>query len=326
MTDAADATADLPAAPPSSPYAEYPAAPEDAVEGEPTALPIPPLALPRTRMAFDFAASKITAGLVAAIARAQSAIRAVGKTSRNEQRKYDYANADDMIGEYRRAFAAEGVATVSSHYMQEPPNTDPITVDENGHATQWIDCTLKGQTLVMFTEIATREVGILVVNWEQDAIGKRGTPIDKSQRAAETYALGFVCRGIGMLSRSSTPADEDRDAAGDDQGHRAGGGRGTRSGSNRPAQRQQPAQARDDKPHKPTDEDKAAALRQPIVEHYRTLGGKDWKPWGDVCTAAGLKGAIRVNEGGHADLTKLHDYLAEAVLAREVDQRTPEGE
>lgn len=161
----------------------------------------------RPRCAIDWAASRLTAGLVAAISRAQASIQPVGKASRNDQgaggRGYDYASADDMLAEYRRAFTAQGLATIFASTMADPPNID---IGEN----QTVTCTLKIEAAVMYAD-DKGEVGVLVVRGEQDAIGSRGRPPDKAQRAAETYALGFIARDLGCMNRASTPDDEDND-------------------------------------------------------------------------------------------------------------------
>lgn len=327
MTAAAKPTPDAPAdAPETPPYNEHPARPEDVVDAEPTALPAPSVRPPR--IAIDWAASHITAGLVAAIARAQSDIRPVGKDSRNEQgsggKGYDYASADDMIGECRRAFSKQGVAIVTAHYMQDPPTDEPISVAPDGTPTQWLSCTLKGETALLYTEPATREVGCMVVRWEQDAVGKRGTPPDKAQRAAETYALGFVSRGIGHMNRRMTPRDEDREQDTDEGGQQARRRGATQQRGQAPQQGIQrtatPASSAEDKT------DKLAGLRTSVVERFQALGGKAWRPWLEVCTASGLKGVVRVGDSDAGTLRKLHDYLAEQQLARETDQREPDGE
>ncbi len=325
MTATAKPAPDAPAdAPEPSPYNEHPARPEDALPTEPTALEAPTVRPPR--FAIDWAASRVTAGLVAAIARAQSDIRPVGKDSRNEQgsggKGYNYASADDMIGECRRAFSRQGVAIVTAHYMQDPPSDEPISVDPQGNPTQWLSCTLKGETALLFTEPATREVGVLVIRWEQDAIGKRGTPPDKAQRAAETYALGFVSRGIGHMSRGATPKDEDRDQH-DDEGERP-----RRRGAQAPAQQgtQRTTTPASSAGGASSSADKLAGLRDSVKLRYHNLGGKEWRPWLEVCTASGLKGTVRVAEADAGTLRNLHDYLAEQQLARETDQRQPEGD
>lgn len=163
--------------------------------------------IPPPRVAIDWSASRLTAGLVCAIARAQADIQPVGKASRNDQgaggRGYDYASADDMLAEYRRAFTKQGLATVFASTMADPPNID---IGEN----QSVTCTLKIEAAVMHAD-DKGEVGVLVVRGEQDAIGSRGRPPDKAQRAAETYALGFIARDLGCMNRTATPDDEDND-------------------------------------------------------------------------------------------------------------------
>lgn len=325
MTDAAPAeSATSPgddAEVPTTPYSQHPAAPDEVSEdaATPTAIVEPPRPRP-PRVAIDWAASIVTAGLVAAIARAQSDLRPVGKASRNEQgsggKGYDYASADDMIGECRRAFSRQGVAIVSAHFMVDPPTDEPITVDANGHATQWLSCVLKGETALLFTEAKTREVGRLIIRWEQDAIGKRGTPPDKAQRAAETYALGFVSRSIGHMNRAVTPKDEDRDQQDDDgeraQGRRTGGQPRTRDaepqqGSTRkvtPSQGKASTTASSG-----TGGDKFAPLRASVIERYTALGLQEWRKWGLVCKDAGLDAVVKVADASADQLRKLHDYL-----------------
>jgi hypothetical protein len=319
MTDAAPADAALLAqadqadaeAPP------YNRHPDPAGDGSPpTAIVEPPRPRP-PRVAIDWAASVVTAGLVAAIARAQSDLRPVGKSSRNEQgsggRGYDYASADDMIGECRRAFSRQGVAIVSAHYMVDPPSEDPITVDAQGNATQWLSCVLKGETALLFTEPATREVGRLVIRWEQDAIGKRGTPPDKAQRAAETYALGFVSRGIGHMNRAVTPKDEDRDQHDDDgeraQGRRTGGQPRTRDAEPQQGSTRKVTPSQGKVTPASTGGDKFAPLRASVIERYTALGLQEWRRWGLVCKDAGLDAVVKVADATADQLRKLHDYL-----------------
>jgi hypothetical protein len=272
------------------------------------------------RIAIDWAGSRITAGLIAAMSRAQCDIKPVGKGSRNDQgaggKGYDYASADDMLREFRRAFSRQGLAVVFAHYMQDPPEHEPMT-DRDGNVTQWLTCTLKIEAAVMHTNAKTGEVGILVVRGEQDAIGSRGRPNDKAQRAAETYALGFLARNLGCMDRGTTPKDEDRDQDADDSG---GGGRRRGSSpaqSSRPAPASQQGKATDAGRQQDTQADKLHGLRTSVVDRYTALGGKAWRPWLEVCQASGLKGVVRVSDSDAGTLRKLHDYLAEQQLAAE---------
>lgn len=298
------------------PGEDAPEAPE--IDKSDTAIP-PPAERP-ARVAIDWAASKITAGLVAAIARAQADIRTVGKGSRNDQgaggKGYDYASADDMIRECRRAFSRQDVALVTGHYMVDPPDVEPLR-DREGNITQWLTATLKLELAAMHVNPKTGEVGVLVVRGEADAIGSRGRPNDKAQRAAETYALGFLARGVGFMDRGSTPKDEDRDQ---DTDEGAGGGR--RRGY-QPRQDPKPAASSSGPKVDPLQ-----GLRDSIKTRYHELGGTGWRGWSLVCQDAKLPGPVRV-DGSPADvLRKLHDVLdveRERRAATEAQDQAAEG-
>lgn len=184
------------------------AEPDTSQPAEPAPPPRNPYRPPECSI--DWSGSKLTPGLLAALARAQARIETVGKEAKAEagpgSPSFKYATADALVGAMRRAFAAEGLAFVCSWRCFDPPF-------EKISEKQWVDWLVVLDWAVLFGELENASehgfTGVLRGTAECIAIGTTGRPPDKSMFAARTMAMGAVALSLAAIDRAATPEDED---------------------------------------------------------------------------------------------------------------------
>jgi hypothetical protein len=187
----------------------------------------PPLPLTRPEpwvepeCSFDWPGANLSAPFLAALARAQASITTVGKTARAEAGAgapaYDYATNDALVGELRRAFAAQGIAFVSSYRVLAPPD---LRISDR----QWMDWTVVLDFALLYGDVGlpaatmsdgkARPEAMPATGWLRGhasccAIGSAGRPPDKSLFAARTSCAGAVAIGLGAIDRAKVSKDED---------------------------------------------------------------------------------------------------------------------
>jgi hypothetical protein len=138
----------------------------------------------------------VKAGLRLAILEAQRAVNAVGKNSTNAFHKYDYASAEHMLVESKRALLESGVQVDRGTY----------TLYE-----------LSGNLICkMEMELAHPESGERETKWiEYPVIPDKGRPLDKALNSALTTSMAYWLRDLLLIPR----LDAEEVCARDDRSH-----------------------------------------------------------------------------------------------------------
>lgn len=186
--------------------------PDDFLDPEPAAAPAPATTEPlRARGAIDWSRTRLTPAFVRALAASQRAAQTVGQDSKMEagegQKARMYANGDAMTEEATRVFGDHGIAWVTATSTRQP--TDKRHADECGEK-QWVCSIVQVESVLMHApDDATQEdeVGVLVTYAETASIGRRSTPIDKADAAAESFLRLYLARNLAALDRGK--ADDD---------------------------------------------------------------------------------------------------------------------
>ena len=137
-------------------------------------------------------ARQATAELYAALSRAQGAVEAAEKSSKNTFHGYSYASAEEILAVGRRALSAQGLALLL---------VDSSVVRAEGQSwyldTSYMLVHSGGQCVPVHTEL--------------EIIPDKGRPVDKATLAARTESLGYVLRDLLLIPRvaegSSRPLD-----------------------------------------------------------------------------------------------------------------------
>lgn len=137
--------------------------------------------------------ARATPELFAALARAQSAARTVGKDGKHDQKGYTYATAEAMIRAFRAAIDGTGLSLISTWEWRD---VEPIEVGK-----QWIT-----GIVVEHWIIAHESGGYVRGASECHVVESAGRPRDKATAAALTYMHGFVLRQILNLDRDDEGA------------------------------------------------------------------------------------------------------------------------
>lgn len=119
--------------------------------------------------------------IAAALLVAQKAAEAVGKTSRNEFAKFNYASAESMIAECRGALHEAGLVVVG------------------GDQDLWVS---DGETVLISDFHVIHESGetLKCVRKLPVCVGK-GKPLDKAMLGAATESLGYFLRDLLLIPR-----------------------------------------------------------------------------------------------------------------------------
>lgn len=182
-----------------------------AMETEQTTEAPPDGHKPEVREAIDWANAILSAPFLCALAKAQRAIKTVGKEGRNTEMGrdktgkpgYDYAYSDDIIEALRDAFAPLGISFVHSWRCVNPP-------DLNLGEKQWLTATVVLSWGLLYGD-ENGHVGKLSGTAECDAVGSAGRPPDKAMAAAKTYCAGYLAMGLGAMNRGAVQEHEDVD-------------------------------------------------------------------------------------------------------------------
>ena len=129
--------------------------------------------------------------LAKALAKAIAGCHSVAKDARNEFHKYDYASADAIINEARKALAEAGLVVV------------PVEASVNGSEREGADRFELVRTFLLLHE-SGESVPMRVV-WP--ICTERGRPLDKATGAADTLSLSYLLRDLLLMPRVD-PADE----------------------------------------------------------------------------------------------------------------------
>jgi hypothetical protein len=176
----------------------------------------PTLGLELTRLpraAIDWDRTHLTPAFVRALARAQGEAATVGKDSKIEatakSKARPYAGADAMIAEATRVLAPNGIAWVCASTSRATVERRHLAEYDDGN-TQWVCSVIETESVLMHAGTAddpTDEIGLLVTTGEAPSIGRRGTPIDKADKAAETYLRLYLARDLLGLDRGDATDD-----------------------------------------------------------------------------------------------------------------------
>lgn len=164
--------------------------------------------LPRA-IAIDWEHTRLTPAFVRALAKAQREARTVGKDSKveahGETKARKYANADAMVEEATRVLADNGIAWVCASRAFEA--TEKRFVAECG-PKQWV-CSRVVTESVLLHAGEDDQIGQLVTVGETASIGRSSTPIDKADKAAETYLRLYMARDLVGLDRGDEAVGAD---------------------------------------------------------------------------------------------------------------------
>lgn len=126
-----------------------------------------------------------------ALVAAVNACHAVEKSDRNEFHKYNYASADTIIAEGRRALASAGLALI------------PVKSELNGFQREGPD---RFELIRTFALIhSSGEVTPLQVCWP--VTPEKGRPLDKAAAIADTLSLSYLLRDLLLMNRVD-PSDD----------------------------------------------------------------------------------------------------------------------
>lgn len=126
-----------------------------------------------------------------ALAKAVADCHAVDKDGRNTHHGYNYASADAIIQEGRRALAGAGLALL------------PMEASLNGSEREGPDRFELVRTFVLLH--SSGEVTPLRVCWP--VVPDKGRPLDKATAIADTLSLSYLLRDLLMMPRVD-PSDE----------------------------------------------------------------------------------------------------------------------
>lgn len=185
---------------------------------------------PIPESSIDWGVSRLTPRFLAALAAGQAALKTEDKAAWQDQQRYNYATADAVIGQVRRAFAPQGISLVTSFRQWAPAEFTRVK-----ESSQWIDWHVRLDWALLFgvadygavqpaTEDGPRELRVageigLLVGWAQTvAIGSKGRPPDKSLYAARTSLSGYIALGVSALDRAIVPKSDDIDQRDDSKG------------------------------------------------------------------------------------------------------------
>lgn len=147
------------------------------------------------------------AALQAALAKAQGECRTIAKEKTQEQRRYKYSSAEEIIRGTRKPLSDNGLAIITT--WKPVPVEVPI---EQSIGNQFVGATVKIDWILTHAE-----GGYLSGTCEMDAICSSARPTDKAVAATLTYATGFLLRGLLNLDREEEPAEESPDQRHDNQ-------------------------------------------------------------------------------------------------------------
>ncbi len=140
--------------------------------------------------------------IYAALAAAQADADAVEKDARNAFHKYNYASAEAMIAESKRALSAHGLSVYPHEFRLAPADE---AMGKLGAAAVLISHWFVAHA----TTVRGSEIGI---ESQWPVIPEKGRPLDKALAAARTASLGYLLRDLLQLPRveEGTGLDDDR--------------------------------------------------------------------------------------------------------------------
>jgi ERF superfamily len=152
------------------------------------------------------------AKLAVALVKAQSAIKAVAKDSRNAHANYQYASAEDVIDEARKCLNDAGIAVLAMQTVVAPAR---VASSLTGYET-------KDGTKVTVQYLVLHESGeSFTATSETAVVPEKGRPQDKAEATALTYNLSYFMRGLLLIprgtdadspdQRNDNPKDDKRD-------------------------------------------------------------------------------------------------------------------
>ncbi|WP_394825014.1 ERF family protein [Pendulispora albinea] len=132
-----------------------------------------------------------TKNLYAALVKAQTAARAVGKNSTNKHHNYQYAAMEDLIAEGGRALSSAGLALFALGWGFVPPGV------EGSHA----------RVRIQYRLVHTSGESFNFAPVDVPSIPGNGRPEDKAEAAARTFALGYFLRDLLLIPRVDEQVD-----------------------------------------------------------------------------------------------------------------------
>lgn len=126
-----------------------------------------------------------------ALAAAIQACHTVEKSSRNDYHKYQYASADTIIEEGRKALTGAGLALI------------PLEASLNGSEREGADRFELVRTFLLIH--SSGEMTPMRVTWP--VVPDKGRPLDKATAAADTSSLSYLLRDLLMMARVD-PTDD----------------------------------------------------------------------------------------------------------------------
>ena len=153
--------------------------------------------------------------IYAALGQATATASAVGKRSKNEHHRYQYASSEHVIEEARDALHTNGLAfycweaTVTALCEIETESVDPDGVLRKQRTTQWqVRCVYR----------LTHSSGEhLDIESSTPIMPEKGRPLDKALATAKTYDLAYTLRSLLLLPRldpreiAEEPVDQRRE-------------------------------------------------------------------------------------------------------------------
>lgn len=127
--------------------------------------------------------------IAAALLQAQKSAEAVGKTSRNEFAKFNYASAESMIAECRGALHDAGLAVFCKTRKIEEAAGMPVLTSTY---VLLLDTDVQAQTYAGSSVEMEHQIPI---------VEGKGKPMDKAMLGAATESLGYFLRDLLLIPR-----------------------------------------------------------------------------------------------------------------------------
>ena len=145
------------------------------------------------------------AAFAAALAEAQGRVSMVAKDAKNTHLNYKYASAESLIEEARGAMSASGLSVLAVGSRMVPED-HPIVMGDKGKPLARVLGRLHVDYLMLH-----KSGEYMTTTASTPVILEAGKPEDKAEATAATYNLGYMLRGLMLLSRGEDGGADARD-------------------------------------------------------------------------------------------------------------------
>ena len=149
--------------------------------------------------------------IYAALGQATATASAVGKRSKNEHHRYQYASSEHVIEEARDALSAHGLSLYCKSAHARPLGTSQAEREDGvvSTSTQW--------EAAMVYVLAHSSGESFEIESSTPIMPEKGRPLDKALATAKTYDLAYTLRSLLLLPRldpreiAEEPVDQRRE-------------------------------------------------------------------------------------------------------------------